>query len=74
MYILTQGPQTPLLRHVLRQPYCKETVISMLDLQHKQRYVLLEENLVELYLESLEKCVADEASQSGTEFSDGFEF
>ncbi|XP_012057151.1 PREDICTED: mediator of RNA polymerase II transcription subunit 23 [Atta cephalotes] len=50
-------PQTELLRYVLEQPYSRDMVCSMLGLQkqHKQRCVVLEEQLVELVILAMER-------------------
>uniref|UniRef100_A0A1B0C838 Mediator of RNA polymerase II transcription subunit 23 n=2 Tax=Lutzomyia longipalpis TaxID=7200 RepID=A0A1B0C838_LUTLO len=50
-------PQTRLLRFVLEQPYSKDMVCSILNLQkqHKQRCVALEEQLVWLVISAMER-------------------
>lgn len=50
-------PQTDLLRYVLEQPYSKDMVCSMLNLQkqHKQRCIAIEEQLVWLVMSAMER-------------------
>jgi len=50
-------PQTRLIRYVLEQPYSREVLCGMLGLQkqHKQRHVVLEEQLVELLVQAMER-------------------
>uniref|UniRef100_T1J7Z5 Mediator of RNA polymerase II transcription subunit 23 n=1 Tax=Strigamia maritima TaxID=126957 RepID=T1J7Z5_STRMM len=52
-----QEPQTNLLRYVLEQPYSRDMVCSMLNLnkQHKQRCSVLEEQLVDLVVVAMER-------------------
>ncbi|MCL4125326.1 UNVERIFIED_CONTAM: hypothetical protein GTU68_014123 [Idotea baltica] len=61
-----QARQTDLLRHVFRQPYSKEMISTMLDLQKKQRYYVLEELIGESFIESLEECAAFDANYAHT--------
>ncbi|XP_050057825.1 mediator of RNA polymerase II transcription subunit 23-like [Aphis gossypii] len=60
-------PQTKLLRYVLEQPYSRDMVCSMLGLQkmNKQRCIVLEEQLVELIIRSMEK--SDKEVTEGTD-------
>ncbi|XP_059618578.1 mediator of RNA polymerase II transcription subunit 23 [Phlebotomus argentipes] len=57
-------PQTGLLRFVLEQPYSKDMVCSILNLQkqHKQRCVALEEQLVWLVISAMERSEQETAS------------
>lgn len=62
-------PQTRLIRYVLEQPYSREVLCGMLGLQkqHKQRHTVLEEQLVELLVQAMERAeteptLADKAS------------
>lgn len=50
-------PQTKLLRYILEQPYSKDMVCSMLNLQkaHKQRCSAVEEQLVWLIMSAMER-------------------
>lgn len=50
-------PQTRLIRYVLEQPYSREVLCGMLGLQkqHKQRHAALEEQLVELLVQAMER-------------------
>lgn len=50
-------PQTKLLRYILEQPYSKDMVCSMLNLQkqHKQRCGAVEEQLVWLIMSAMER-------------------
>ncbi|KAL7643695.1 UNVERIFIED_CONTAM: hypothetical protein RMT77_005693 [Armadillidium vulgare] len=57
-----QESQTSLLKHVFRQPYSKEMILAMLDLVKKQRYLVLEEQIVDLFVESLEECATSDAN------------
>ncbi len=49
--------QTGLVRYVLEQPYSREVLCGMLGLQkqHKQRHAVLEEQLVELLVQAMER-------------------
>ncbi|CAL4182869.1 unnamed protein product, partial [Meganyctiphanes norvegica] len=51
-------PQASLLRYVLKQPYSREMVYSLIDIQkkHKQRCPALEEQMVELMVAAMEEC------------------
>ncbi|GAB0092218.1 Mediator of RNA polymerase II transcription subunit 23 [Sergentomyia squamirostris] len=57
-------PQTALLRFVLEQPYSKDMVCSILNLQkqHKQRCVALEEQLVWLVIAAMERSEQENSS------------
>ncbi|XP_020291253.1 mediator of RNA polymerase II transcription subunit 23 [Pseudomyrmex gracilis] len=61
-------PQTELLRYVLEQPYSRDMVCSMLSFQnkHKQRCVVLEEQLVELVVLAMERS-ENESPLEGTD-------
>ncbi|CAH4038427.1 mediator of RNA polymerase II transcription subunit 23 isoform X1 [Pieris brassicae] len=50
-------PQIDLLKHVLQQPYSRDTMCSMLGLQkqHKQRCIALEDQLIELMILPMER-------------------
>ncbi|CAG0886018.1 unnamed protein product [Darwinula stevensoni] len=50
-------PQSKLLRYVLEQPYSRDMVCSMLGLQkqHKQRCMVLENELVNLIVDAMER-------------------
>lgn len=50
-------PQTKLLRYILEQPYSKDMICSMLSIQkqHKQRCVVIEEQLVWLIMSAMER-------------------
>lgn len=67
---LTQ-PQVKLLRHVLEEPYSRDMVCSMLNLQkqHKERCVALEEQLVELVISAMERSEQEQASGSNQDES-----
>lgn len=56
--------QTPLLRYVLEQPYSREMVSVMLNLQkhQKQRYNALEEQLVNLIIHAMEMTETNDAT------------
>ena len=60
-------PQTMLVRYVLEQPYSREVLCGMLGLQkqQKQRHVVLEEQLVELLVQAMER--AEKVTGSETE-------
>lgn len=65
--------QKPLLRYVLEQPYSREMVSQMLNLQkhQKQRYNALEEQLVNLIVQAMEMTEANDATAgSGFNSSD----
>ncbi|RXG55625.1 Mediator of RNA polymerase II transcription subunit 23 [Armadillidium vulgare] len=55
-----QESQTSLLKHVFRQPYSKEMILAMLDLVKK--IFVLEEQIVDLFVESLEECATSDAN------------
>ncbi|KAH0954985.1 hypothetical protein HN011_002731 [Eciton burchellii] len=62
-------PQTKLLRYVLEQPYSRDMVCSMLGLQkqHKQRCIVLEEQLVELVILAMERSENETIPAEGTD-------
>jgi mediator of RNA polymerase II transcription subunit 23 len=68
---LTQ-PQTNLLRFVLEQPYSRDLVCSMLNLQrqHKQRCAALEEQLVWLVISAMERSEQEAMTQHATDSGD----
>lgn len=62
-------PQPFLLRYILRQPYSREMVCTVIDIQkkQKQRCIALEEQLVELIIAALEQdCSRVDNSGSGS--------
>lgn len=60
-------PQIRLIRYVLEQPYSREVLCGMLGLQkqHKQRHAVLEEQLVELLVQAMER--AENVSEGESE-------
>ncbi|XP_042237503.1 mediator of RNA polymerase II transcription subunit 23-like [Homarus americanus] len=65
-------PQPSLLRYIMRQPYPREMVCTVIDIpkKQKQRCIALEEQLVELMVSALEDCSRVDAS-SGVSSSNG---
>lgn len=61
-------PQPGLLRYILRQPYSREMVCTVIDIQkkQKQRCIALEEQLVELMVTAMEDCSRVDSSGSGS--------
>ncbi|XP_063877362.1 mediator of RNA polymerase II transcription subunit 23-like [Scylla paramamosain] len=59
-------PQPGLLRYILQQPYSREMVCTVIDIQkkQKQRCIVLEEQLVELMVSALEDCSRTESSST----------
>lgn len=65
-------PQTGLLKFVLDQPYSKDLVCSMLNLQNKKmRSIAIEEQLVQLILSAMERADAEMPPPGGN--LDGFD-
>nr|XP_055042927.1 mediator of RNA polymerase II transcription subunit 23 isoform X2 [Misgurnus anguillicaudatus] len=60
-------PQTGLLRYVLEQPYSRDMVCNMLGLnkQHKQRCLVLEDQLVDLVVYAMERSETEEQFDDG---------
>lgn len=67
-------PQTHLLRYVLEQPYSKDMVCSMLNLQkqHKQRCIAIEEQLVWLVMSAMERSEQEPPQMNDTDESQSF--
>ncbi|KAK4327235.1 hypothetical protein Pmani_002291 [Petrolisthes manimaculis] len=59
-------PQPALLRYILKQPYSREMVCTVIEIQKKlkQRCVALEEQLVELMVAALDDCSLSTSSTS----------